>query len=402
MRRDFLDYFDTRAKADNIKRDILRYYAVYGECSISELSKEMNLSVPTVTKFINDLSEEGFVVDYGKQETSGGRRPNIYGLNSTSGYFVGCDVQNNSLRFATINFNGEFVNDMVKVPFNLTNTPQSLDALVAEILKYIDESGIPKDKIINIGISLAGRINPESGYSYTLFYFCEEPLSVVLRSRLGYNVCIDNDSRTMCYGEFMKGVAQSEKNVLFINASWGLGMGMILDGRLYYGHSGFSGEIGHVRAYNNGLLCHCGKQGCLETEVSGSALHRKLLDKHNEGTLSILSEDIKAGKSITTEDMVKATLKEDVVMIELIEEIGTELGSNLANMINIFNPELVIIGGRLAETGDYLLFPIKSAIKKFSLNLVNKDSTIKSSKLGVKAGVVGACFIARNRALGIL
>jgi predicted NBD/HSP70 family sugar kinase len=206
----------------------------------------------------------------------------------------------------------------------------------------------------------------------------------------------------MAYGEFMNGVVKGEKNILFVNISWGLGLGIITDGKLYYGKSGFSGEFGHLGVFDNEVICHCGKKGCLETEASGSYIYRKFMEKVADGNSTILDERLKKGDMIIQEDILEAALKDDMLAIELIEEVGNTLGKHIAGLINLFNPELVIIGGAVAQTGDYLLLPIKSAIKKYSLNLVSKDTAIKLSKLGDRAGVVGACMLARSKMLGLI
>lgn len=203
----------------------------------------------------------------------------------------------------------------------------------------------------------------------------------------------------MAYGEYMKGFANSTKDIIFVNVSWGIGIGIIIDGKVYKGKSGFSGEFGHISAFDNEILCHCGKKGCLETEVSGSAIHRILLERVKNGAISILSKRIQESDDnpLTMDEIIHAVNKEDLLCIEIIEEIGQKLGKQVAGLINIFNPELVIIGGSLSQTGDYLLQPLKSAIRKYSLNLVNKDSTVVLSKLQSKAGVIGACMMARTR-----
>ena len=141
-----------------------------------------------------------------------------------------------------------------------------------------------------------------------------------------------------------------------------------------------------------------GKKGCLETEASGSALHRILLERIQSGESSILSTRIATEENpITLDEIIAAVNKEDLLCIEIVEEIGQKLGKQIAGLINIFNPELVIIGGTLSLTGDYITQPIKTAVRKYSLNLVNKDSAIITSKLKDKAGIVGACMLARSR-----
>lgn len=402
MTNKFLSIFDASTKADSIKRDILRFYALNGDSCISDIGKEMNLSIPTVTKFIAELIDEGYVLDFGKQDTNGGRKPNIYGLNPNAGYFIGVDIKRHSLAMGALDFKGDLLLSESNIDFRLENTPEALDSLCKSIQEFILRNELQNDKIISIAINMSGRVNTSTGYSYSTFYFNEEPLTDILERKLGHKVYIDNDSRSMCYGEYMHGSINHEKNVLFINASWGLGMGLILDGKLYYGHSGFSGEFGHLPFFENEVFCHCGKKGCLETGASGSAMYRVLLERHKEGAKSILSKAIDNGNPIRTEDLVNAVNKEDMLMIDIIEEIGTNLGKGIASLINLFNPELVIIGGTLSQTDDYILLPIKSAVKKYSLNLVNKDTIIKRSKLGDKSGMIGACLIARNRILGLL
>ena len=201
----------------------------------------------------------------------------------------------------------------------------------------------------------------------------------------------------MTYGEYMQGCVKGEKDIIFINVSWGLGIGIIIDGKIYTGKSGFSGEFGHVNAFDNEIICHCGKKGCLETEASGSALHRTLLERIRMGENSILSNRAKTDNTLTLDEIITAVNKEDLLCIEIVEEIGQKLGKQIAGLINIFNPELVIIGGTLSLTGDYITQPLKTAVRKYSLNLVNKDSVIMTSKLKDKAGIVGACMLARSR-----
>ena len=190
--------------------------------------------------------------------------------------------------------------------------------------------------------------------------------------------------------------------MLYLNVAWGLGMGMIVDGKLSYGKSGFSGEIGHFPLLNNNCICHCGKMGCLETGASGSAVYRIFMEKLKEGRTSTLSDKFNRGEEIHMEEILAAVNEEDVLAIEVIEEIGTTLGRAIAGLINIFNPELIVIGGIISETKEYLLLPIKSAVQKHSLNIINSDTSIKFSKLGKKAGSIGSCMLSRSKLLGLI
>lgn len=376
---------------------IIAYYLNNSTSTIPELSKELNLSVPTIAKVIAEMCEDGYIVNCGKMDTGKGRSPVIYGLASDSGYFVGVDLMSNGLNLGLMNFKGELVKLDMDVPYQYRNSQEGLDELCGHVTDFIDQLDIAKERILNVGVNIPGRVNPEMGHSFSRFNFEERPLVDLMAERIGCRVYIDNDTRAMTYGEMSKGVVKGEKDVIFVNLSWGIGCGLILNGELYTGKSGFSGEFGHFPSFDNEVLCHCGKRGCLETEISGMALHRNLLQSVKDGRQTLLAEQImKDEASLSLDDIIDATLKEDLLCIELVEDIGQKLGRYLAGLINLLNPEMVIIGGSLARTGDSILQPVKSAVRKYSLNMVNRDSAIVLSKLQGKAGVTGACLLARK------
>lgn len=398
MAQELLKEIEMGSKNALIKKRIITHYIYNGSSTITDLSKELDLSVPTVTKFIYEMCEDGYINDYGKLETNGGRHPSLYGLNPESGYFIGVDIKKFAINIGLINFKGDMIELKMNIPYKFENTAEALEELCKLIGNFIKKTGINTAKIMNICINISGRVNPESGYSFSMFNFSERPLAEILTEKIGHPVCIDNDTRAMTYGEYMQGCVTGEKNIIFVNISWGLGIGIIIDGKVYTGKSGFSGEFGHINAFENEILCHCGKKGCLETEASGSALHRILLERINNGENSILSNRINIkGSSLTLDEIIDAVNKEDLLCIEIVEEIGQKLGKQIAGLINLFNPELVIIGGTLSLTDDYIAQPIKTAIRKYSLNLVNQDSAIMLSKLKDKAGIIGACMLARSR-----
>ncbi len=398
MTRMLLKEIEIGRKNALTKKKIITHYIYNGNSTITDLSRELDLSVPTVTKLISEMCEEGYIHKNGKLETSSGRRPILYGLNPESGYFIGVDIKKFTLNIGMINFKGDMVDLNAEIPYKFDNTPAALDELCALIRTFIKKSGVRAEKIINVCITISGRVNPESGYSFSVFNFSEKPLAETISEKIGHPACIDNDTRTMTYGEFLRGCVKGEKNIIFINVSWGLGIGIIIDGKIYTGKSGFSGEFGHISAFDNEILCHCGKKGCLETEVSGSALNRILTERISNGETSILSDYVsKHNKVVTLDKIISAVKREDPLCIEIVEGIGQKLGKQIAGLINIFNPELIIIGGTLSLTEDYITEPIRTAVRKYSLNLVNKDSAIVVSKLKDKAGVIGACMLARSR-----
>lgn len=390
------------SKNSSIKQRILGHCVNEGDFSIADISKEIGSSIPTITKLVGELIDDGYIDDMGKQDTGGGRRPSLYGLNPNAGYIVGIDLHRHDMSLAIIDFKGQPVYFKGDIKFSLKSTEESVDKMCELISSHTENAGIDTSIIRAYGFNITGRVNKEHGYCFYYFFGEDRAITDILKERLKKPVFVDNDSRAMTYGEYICGVANNESNMLFFNVTWGLGMGMITDGRLSYGKSGFSGEIGHIPILNNNQICQCGKIGCLETGASGSALHRIVLEKIAGGRASLLSEKYKNGIDITLDDILEAINKEDVLAIEALEEIGITLGKAIACMINIFNPELVVIGGEVAAAKEYLLFPIKSAINKHSLNMINRDTTIKFSKLGKKTGAIGACMLSRSKLLGLL
>ena len=398
MRQQLLKEIELGSKSALVKKRIITHYIYNGSSTITDLSKELDLSIPTVTKFISEMCEDGYINDYGKLETSGGRHPSLYGLNPESGYFIGVDIKKFAVNIGLINFKGDMMELKMNIPYKFENTPEAMEELCRLISSFIKKTKVNTEKILNININISGRVNPESGYSFSQFNFSERPLAEVLTDKIGCQVCIDNDTRAMTYGEYLQGCVKGEKNIIFVNISWGLGIGIIIDGKIYTGKSGFSGEFGHINVFDNEILCHCGKKGCLETEASGSAIYRILQERIKKGECSILSGRANNQElPLTLDEIISAVNKEDLLCIEIVEEIGQKLGKQIAGLINIFNPELVIIGGTLSLTDDYIAQPIKTAIRKYSLNLVNQDSVITVSKLKDRAGIVGACMLARSR-----
>ena len=310
----FLDNIE--GKGAIMKQKILGLCINDGDFSIAEFSKELNASIPTVTRLIGELIEDGFLEDLGKTGTSGGRRPSIYGLNQAAGYFVGTDIRRRHISIAITNFKGKLVDYKDDIPFTLEGTEESLKKLSDIIKENTAALGIPQDKVLAYGINLTGRVNHTTGYSFSYFIGEDKPLSQVLEKELNAPVFLENDSRAMAYGEYICGEANNEKNMLFINLSWGLGMGMIIEGKLSYGKSGFSGEIGHFPMLDNGKICHCGKIGCLETGASGSALHRIFVEKLKEGKVSALSAKFKNPEDIGLDDILEALMEEDMLAEE--------------------------------------------------------------------------------------
>jgi predicted NBD/HSP70 family sugar kinase len=385
-----------------LKKEILTFFATKGPSTIPELSKEFNISIPKINECINELIEDALVQDNGKSTSGIGRKPNSYGLLPNAAFFVGVQVSHDHLSIVVMNMKKDIIASQEEIPHRLENNQESLQNICREINQFIATHQIQKDKILGVGINLSGRINYRTGYSYSYFNFYEDPLSKYFEQELQLRTYLENDSKALAYGEFSSGILKDEKDALFVNVDNGIGLGILINGKIYYGKSGFSGEFGHIPIFDNDIICRCGKKGCLETEASGFALRNRVIAALQNGATSILTKKFNDLEDIRLSDIITAAKKDDNLAIELINELGEKLGRGLATLINIFNPEIIIVGGILAKSEEYLMLPLKNAVNKFSLSIVNKDTKLAYSNNGEKLAAFGACLLIRDRLLSII
>ena len=389
-------------KNNLIKRNIIAYMAVNGECTLAELTKELHISIPTITKLVNELVAEDIVTDNGKVETPGGRRPNIFGLANSAIYFAGVDIARDHIGFIITDLKNNTITSEEDSTFALVDSPECFERICSSIDSFLDRCGIDRGKILGMGIGIAGRVNPNTGRSYKYFTSSERSIRDIIEERTGVRVLLENDTRARCYAEYFTGSnIKDEKNILYLHLGRGVAIGIIIDGKLFYGKSGFAGEFGHTPFFDNEIICSCGKKGCLETEVSGIAIENKLIARIRQGVSTILQEKYNRGETIHINDIIAAAKNDDTLAIELIEEAGEKIGKSIAFLINIFNPELVIIGGNLSQAGDYIMLPLKSAANKYSLSLVYNDTKFRLSKMNESAGALGAAMLIRNKVIGL-
>lgn len=388
---------------EQIKKNILKYVRINGSFTIPQIAGLSGYSMTTISKHVDTMMKEGLlqIVDFEKSGRKG-RRAQLFTVRPDSFFFLGVDVKNNGLEIGLM----DFAMNMVRVESNpsyyIENTYENFDRVCCFVEDFISSLGIDKEKISGINFNFGGRVDSKAGTSASLFNFeetRETPLAELLGERLGVRTFIENDTKAMAYGEYIAYGAKWQ-NVLFVNMSWGLGLGIILGGELYYGSNGYSGEMGHMHAYDNNILCHCGKKGCLETEVSGQAIERKLITRIRAGESSILSGKVRSGEKITLDDIIEATEKEDPLCIEIVSQTASELGKHLAGMVNLFNPDCIIIGGKLARISSfYFLQQVSVAVKLYSLKLISRNVPVLTGKLGDRSGVVGACMTAHDRVI---
>lgn len=384
-----------------IKRNIIAHMAVNGECTLSELTKQLHISVPTITKLVQELVEENIVTDNGKVETPGGRRPNIYGLANSAIYFVGVNVGRDFMGYVVTDLQNNIILEQMDPTFELLDRPQCLDRIWHQHrgVRLLVRGGSRQDP--RSGRLHDGRVNPTTGRSYKYFTSSEESMREIIEERVGIRTLFENDTRARCYAEYSCGKAKDENDMLYLHLGRGIAIGIVMEGKLYYGKSGFAGEFGHIPFFDNEKICACGKKGCLETEVSGIAIEEKICSLIEKGVNTILREKYDRKEPIHIDDIIAAAKNDDNLSIELIEEAGEKIGKAVAFLINIFNPETVIVGGNMAAAGDYIMLPLKSSTNKYSLNLVYKDTKFRLSKLNENANAWGVAMLIRNQVIGL-
>jgi glucokinase-like ROK family protein len=227
--------------------------------------------------------------------------------------------------------------------------------------------------------------------SFSYLNFGEKPLKMILEEKLEKPVYVDNDARIMALGEYAFGLARGKNNVLCVNIGSGIGLGMILNGRLYHGNSGFAGEFGHIKLAEDGPLCICGKKGCLETLASGDALVRFVQMVLAEGNSSLILQLVHNDpEKITPAIVVEAARQGDQCSIDALSQIGENLGKGLASLIHLFNPEAIILGGEVARAKNYLTDPVQNTLNKYTIFQIKNDTVILTSDFGEESALYGA------------
>jgi len=390
------------SKDIKLNRRILSIMSEKKELTVNDISEALNISSPKAGELLSKLVEEKLIMVSGKQSVGPGRKATLYTLGRDNCYFLGVEIKKYKINIGLMGFDKSIVKSKLDIPFLYQEEGESLKEIILIINNFLNEITIERNKIAGVGISVAGRINVRTGDILTIYHFSDAPIKTILEKELGMPVYLDNDSRTIAYGEFHFGNRKKEKEVLVMNLDYGMAIGIFVEGKPVYGASGYAGELSHIPLFNNEKICFCGKKGCLETEASGFALIQKIIALMKDGSNSILKKVFNKKGFLELEDILNAVQKGDNLTLQAISSIAENLGRGLAITINIFNPELIIIGGALSAIGEPLLLPLKTSIIHYSLNLVNTDTKVVLSNLHYRAGLLGSCLLVRDKLLGIL
>lgn len=376
------------------KLSILKYLYSEGKMPKRELSNRTRMSPPTVNKLIEELQEIDLVKDFGLGEANqkGGPRPTYYGINPDARYIIAIDIETYHTKIAVFNLMKTILGDVKTIPLKVSGDTETISETIKNVtLNHIDSLKIDKSKIIGAGIALKGLVNYEEGESYTYLTHETKTTRELFEEKLGVPVVIENDARVMALAESQFGLAQNISNVLCLNVNWGLGLGIIINDKLYNGNDGLAGEFGHIQVEKDGLLCDCGMVGCLETIASGNALQRLAIEglekKVPTRLQKIVGDDI---ENIDIQTIIETANQGDQFATSILSDIGYNLGRGISYLLHIFNPEKIIIGGIVSLAGKYILDPVNYSLNKYSMAQIRNKTEVQVSKLGRKAVILGA------------
>ena len=380
---------NARSRKQKQYRKIVSFLYDNGNASIAEIVKFSKISQPLVASLVEDLLVFGILLDNGVGESIGGRRPNIFCINPEYQFVVGIDINLHTLTIALFDLSNKLVSRVEYKNFDLENSLGYADELVNKINDLLRKKKVPVTKVLAMGVSIPGLIDAKNGISFTHLTFHKDGLAAFLSAKLGFSVVLDNDARMMALGEKAFGKAKGKKDVLCLNLSNGIGLGIILNGKLYSGKNGFAGEFGHILIDPDGDLCYCGKIGCLETLTSGTILVRKIREAIDNGQPSLLSKYKGEGKKIDLRAVVDAIIKGDQFAIDQLNKMSEYLGRGLVTLIHLLNPEMIIFGGRLAHTGKYIVNPVNMVLNKYAMDRISSETEVVCSDLLDDAALMG-------------
>lgn len=363
------------------KLQIIQAITQQGEAlTIPEVCKKLDVSIPTGIKLVNELKEEGLIKEVGKREKQNGRKPTLYALKKSGFYAICVEISIRRISVAVVDTGLNVIHYQQKIDFKLENTQECLDEAVSFVDRCIKGCQLSADTVVGMGLGITGRVNAESGNSITYFNFMNQTITEYFSAKFNTPVFLENDTRCLGLAEKSLGHAMNIDNAVIINLSRGLGTALIVNGAIVVGKAGYAGEFGHMHFGNQDKICLCGKTGCLGTEVGGHALEEMFLQSISENQVSLLSAD--ENNNIRYDQILEAALKGDQLSIRLIQQMGRTLGYALGNILNLLNPELVVLGGKFAKLGNILIDPLRSGMAESALINPLNMIRIEASALG--------------------
>ncbi|GAA4710539.1 ROK family transcriptional regulator [Brevibacillus fulvus] len=372
----------------NNKALVLQTIIEQAPVSRADVALSLGLNKGTVSSLVNELIHEELVFESGPGESSGGRRPVLLLFNREAAYSIGIDIGVNYLLGLLTDLQGNIIQ---RAHLDYDDLPcQEIIQLVKEMIRsLLAQAPSSPYGVVGIGIGVPGIVDMEGKVLLAPnLGWKNVQLKTEIEREFQLPVIIDNEANAGAYGEMRFGAGKETDNLVYISAGIGIGVGMILQGSLYRGSNGFSGELGHMVIESNGKECRCGSKGCWELYASEQALLK-------EARSSALLPS--SGKELSLEKLIQFAHAQDQATIQLFDKIGFYLGIGINNILNGLNPQTVIIGNRLALAHQWLGKPIEQVIRSQTLSFHQEHVQLKFSDLSYYSTALGiAAFSAEN------
>jgi len=379
--------------------EVMRALRRQGRISRSEISNITGWSKAKASQEIRSLVDKGYLVEVGEGVSQGGRKPRLLRINNQLGYIAGIDIGATSLDIALADVTGSIL-QRCSASTDVKLSPDTVFGRCTELLvDLLQAQGAKPDQILGIGMGVPGPVDFARGVlvapplmpeweNYPIRDFFKKTFPSAF-------VVVDNDVNIMALGEQRAGDGAGVDHFIFVKIGTGIGAGIISNGRIHRGSDGCAGDIGHICVDNEGPLCACGNKGCLEAMAAGPAITSRAQEAARNGSSPILRQvrDTNGG-FLRPEDVNAACREGDQAALDIIRESGQMIGDVLASLVNFFNPSHIFIGGGIANFGNHLLVAIRRAVLHRSLPLATTHLSIKFSRVGSNAGVMGAISLA--------
>lgn len=362
----------------------------FGPISRIDLSKLSELAPASITKITRELIEAHLVHETVVQEATSRGRPAVGLQTNNEGWqFLSMRLGRGYLTLALHELGGDVLVD-TKIDIHEIEQDDLLARLLHEIDEFFRVYSDQLDRVTSISIAVPGLVSSEQGVVLQMphYHVKNLPLGPEIYKATGLPVFLANDTRAWALAEQLFGNSQQNDNSVLISIHHGVGAGIILDGRVLQGKHGNIGELGHIQIDPNGKLCQCGNRGCLETVASSQAIREEVSRRLESGEASSIAVD-----KVTIENICAAAAQGDALAVDVIEKLGHYLGSAIAIVVNLFNPEKILIGGVINQAKAILYPAIKASIEQQSLQVYYQDLEIVESRFYKQATMPGAALI---------
>jgi glucokinase-like ROK family protein len=371
--------------------------------SRAELARRVGLSRAALSLIVSDILEGGLVRESATGPTTGGRRPILIEVNPGRGYVIGIDMGVTHLGLVIADFAARILSE-TEIPFDISQGPITCLKIVEDQVRdLLAQAGLESSDILAIGMGVPGPIVAEAGMVSAppiMPGWHNFPIRNHLEKLWGCPISLNNDAELGALGEWAYGAGRGDQHLAYIKVGSGVGAGLLLDGRIYGGATGCAGEIGHITIQNGGPICSCGNSGCLEALAGGHAIARKAREAVRMGKRTQLAS-IHPTEKITARDVTDAARLGDLVSQQILSEAGVYLGIAVASLVNLINPNVVVVGGGVAHMGDLLLEPIRQIVRERSLQSAAQSVRISAAVLGRRSSSMGAVAQAINTAVSL-